>query len=198
MTFITRIIFISSLISTSAAFTALSISNVGRRFANESTTAKFYINKEYSYDIGIGKNRPHDFDFETEIDDSCGSDKDIYEAARFMVQHESIQKFPSPLDPIHQQRGTRNDEKGSELNHARKRRPKALPKVEPKRQLEDVLFILDELDESSEQKLASTSKSRHPVMIQPNQNRQIDINSIWVEMLIHDQQNAAIAALQRA
>ena len=76
---------------------------------------------------------------------------------------------------------------------------KVLPKVEPKRQLEDVLFILTE--EEDDQHSAGATTSRHPVMIpSQQQRRQLDINSVWVEMLIHDQQQktATMAAMQTA
>ena len=180
-------------------------SSVERRFYTaEHPTARFYANDNTrSYDIGIGKNLPfssNDFD-----SDHTDNDVDIYEAAQFMVEHESIQRFPSPLDNNRQQHlpeTGRQDKEQPEVIQAKTDTPKSLPKVAPKRQLEDVLFIATrdnlhhEKKSNNHEKLASTQSNAHAVMIQHRHSRKLDVNSIWVEMLIYDQQKTATAAFQ--
>lgn len=158
--------------------------------------------------MGIGKNQPFHTDIRNDehafyTDDT--SEGDVYEAAQFMAQYESTHRFPSPLDRSssfeqriqqHQAITTHQSKTGkSEGAKIKNNKRNSLPKVQLKRQLEDVLYIVTEA-RAPYGKLASTSHS-HPVMIQPSRrSQQIDINSVWVEMLIHDQQN--IAALQGA
>jgi hypothetical protein len=70
-----------------------------------------------------------------------------------------------------------------------KPKQKSYPKVQPKRHLEDVLVILtSEVWENANPQETLKHRKQLPVMIQPG-NSQLDLNSIWVEMLLHDQQS---------
>jgi len=200
---ITKFVLLFSILSSSAAFSTLQATNLSN--FKSGTTTSFLTNNEGSYDMGIGKNQPLHVDLiinpvVSTTDDDDRRD-DIYGIAKFMGQYESTRKFPSPLDSPQLQLHSTRDEPVSdkEQHEPQKIKRKLLPKIKPKRQLEDVLFILtDDLGESSlrSETLPTTyHKNGHPVMIQPAGNRQLDINSIWVEMLIHNQQIAATGAL---
>ncbi|CAJ1963456.1 unnamed protein product [Cylindrotheca closterium] len=226
MTFITRTIAVSSLLSVSTAFTA-SPSIIDRRFKNtpegpegmRTTSTRFFAdNVAYSYDMGIGKNEPLDTDDATDhtvLPESIVSeDDDIYGAAQFMAQYESTNKFPSPLDDSSSQRHQHHHHQTAEHINTVKaaqtktnsNKKKSLPKVQFKRQLEDVLYILtDDLSEHATASTASgeldpsTNRNHRPVMMiqESSSNRQLDINSVWVEMLIHHQQNIGAAPVHQ-
>merc|ERR1712232_708685 len=214
---ITKIVVVGTIPSFFTAFSTLPITSLSS-FNTETTTAavtaattapaptrSFLANKEYSYDLGIGKNQPLHVDLTMDpvvsaVGDDHRGDDNNHGVANYMVQHESTREFPSPLlddgaSASLRLPSTRDETvSGSGRHEPKKSRRKVLPKVEPKRQLEDVLFILtDDLGESSirsEERLPSTYGNHgHPVMVHPAGNGQLDINSIWVEMLIHNQQN---------
>ena len=111
----------------------------------------------FSYDLGLGKNKP-----------VKGRSRELdYDAAHFMVEHESVRDFPSPLEKVK-----------FPLQAAKTETISRLPKVEPKRQQEEHLKIVRgaSVDEADE----------YPRMI-PISNMRLDLNTVWVEMLIHDE-----------
>lgn len=105
-----------------------------------------------------------------------------------MVEYESTSRFPSPLD---------NDNNVEDVVPSlptvqQQTKPKkSLPKVQPKRQLEDVLWIVQP---SEEYAAAATQTTAIHSMID---RTELDVNSIWVEMLIHDQQEQGATAANK-
>ena len=138
--------------------------------------------------MGIGKHQPLDWDGK---DQSSKHDDDIYHVANFMVEYESIHRFPSPLDRSEQEEKEEPIpvvalKQSPSLPPAPTPKPSTqvpLPKVEPKRQLEDVLFILQQQDDDETQTHPFVMTHCHSL----NRHQELDANSIWVEMLIHSQ-----------
>ena len=88
-------------------------------------------------------------------------DTDRNTATRFWVEHEAVHQYPSPSLAI-------------EEFKPRIPPKMPLPKVKPSRMSEDVLNI--------------SSKKGSSVIFQANPNLKIDLNTVWVEMMIHNQQ----------
>lgn len=140
--------------------------------------APAFIPKVSSYDLGLGKNLPV-----TNAEDEKAQTKqsedisNVYQAVRYLTEHESgTHHFPSPLD---------DDATTAQSPQKRQR------KVAPKRYLEDVLVIKypQKTATSAENESSSSSNAatkQLPVMVQPG-DHQLDVNSVWVEMLIHHQ-----------
>ena len=100
------------------------------------------------------------------------------------------------------------------LNHSKSRQqrplqlPRLPPQIKPKRHLEDCLFIVDHYyDHTSEDqnnrintkttKVTKRTKKKNVAMMisLPGGGRssnKLDLNSIWVEMLLHDQQKSKL------
>lgn len=178
----------SDLRSSALAFTAgVDIAAVGR-----SAPLFFRKHGKYSYDLGLGKHSPLIKDDEMNHHRNIIDTNDVYHASRFLSVHESAQPFPTPQEAKCEAETiiVKTIIRKQKQEKVKKPRRKPYPKVQPKRQLEDVLFILTN-DNSSTPK--ATTEKQLPVMVQPG-NSQLDLNSIWVEMMLHDQQSMAAAA----
>jgi hypothetical protein len=164
---------------TSSAFTILDTT---------ASSALFVSNNKYSYDLGLGKNSPLSQDTTVQAQSFDHSNDDVYQASRFLSEYHSERPFPSPLQvPNDSQTSSENDI----LEKLEKPKQNFYPKVQPKRHLEDVLVILtSEVWENANPQETLKHRKQLPVMIQPG-NSQLDLNSIWVEMLLHDQQSTA-------
>ena len=87
---------------------------------------------------------------------------DLDTATLFWVEYEAVNKYPSPTLATEEI-----------TSNAPLKIP--LPKVKPSRMSEDVLNITSKKDLSS-------------VIFQVNPNLKMDLNTVWVEMMIHNQQ----------
>jgi hypothetical protein len=110
------------------------------------------------YDLGLGKNAPVNCSKENLW--SCSTD-DPYKAVRYLVEHHGVIELPSPLQ--------KNDED--------QRKDKQQQTIVHSRFSDDVLFI--------------DASNKHPIALIRKDlelNVELDVNTIWVEMLIHEQQ----------
>ena len=148
---------------------------------------------KYKYDLGLGKNSPiipkmlpfnHTVPFDDDIH-STTTWQNVYQACRFLPEYESERAFPSPYE-----RRTSPTNYESPLKSIRSISNKGNKNavIQPKRYLEDVLVVLKDNDQQRHD-LVANANNRLPVMLLPNKsNQKLDLNSVWVEMLIHNQQ----------
>jgi hypothetical protein len=126
-----------------------------------------------SYDLGLGKNLPL-LKQSREIEISPGKEtKDIYQASMYWSEYESVRPFPSPIAPT------------EDMIVDRKRttpKTRMIP-IYPSRMSTEELIILATNDSRKE-----THKEKQPVMAAASQSTKIDLNTPWVEMLIHSEQ----------
>ena len=111
-----------------------------------------------TYDLGIGKNQPLAQKRSYTVSNVVRDD-----AAQFLglgMEHESVRPYPSPLDY-------------ASLSPASPAKS-PLPKVQLKRNSEDMLAIRN-------------SDNFTPDII-PISDAQLDVNTVWVEMMIHSEQ----------
>ena len=137
------------------------------------------------YDLGLGKNQPVVSQAPTRShsenlnpDNLCTSD-----ALMYWNEYESVREFPSPLN---------RDEKyvlGTANPSSRTRSRKVTP-ITPARHVEDTLPIFPLEVHKSDRLDAAKGK---PVMVRSDSSR-MDVNTIWVEMLIHSEQLKYAAA----
>merc|ERR1711933_163546 len=108
------------------------------------------------------------------------------EPTKFLFDHQSIRPYPSPLNRESQNREANSSKNGREN----------LPKVQHRRQSEDVLHIRDVPSIASSMDDRNNDNDCHPIIFPVNQfhpgyNRpaeKLDINTIWVEMMLHNEQ----------
>jgi hypothetical protein len=125
--------------------------------------------QKVSYDLGLGKNQP-----------VYGGKRIAYDAAadnidqvvRHMVQHESARPYPSPLLAV-----KKEEQAAPAALVPLPNKKKRLPKVQLERKAQDVLKIW---------RSNSMESSSLPTMVGKHQH--VDLNTVWVEMLIHNQQ----------
>jgi hypothetical protein len=113
-----------------------------------------------TYDLGLGKNQPVQGKTQTPTG----------HVTSFLLEHESVRQYPSPLDEQAIQEPSIN------------KRKKILPKVNLKRRSEDVFRI-----ESGEFNAA-------PLIIATSSGDKFDVNTVWVEMMIHSEQMKLVPA----
>ena len=127
------------------------------------------------YDLGLGKNKPvynrnlADGGEETSLKEGG----DVWQATQYLVEHETIVDYPRPLQS--DQRAIQNNKKSSHP-------------IIPSRFSDDILKIVN-LDDSQTQKSSRNDQQAYPVAWVSGQSRPAwDLNTPWVEMLIHEQQ----------
>ncbi len=139
--------------------------------------------KKVTYDLGLGKNKPV-----TNKRAEKTNPTDISQhPAQFMIQHDAVSDYPSPLAVA------------SESNLSSKPTRKNLPKVNHRRHSEDVLHIRDfpssQNDQNNHQK---EENSFHPIIAPINAlpgatATKFDVNTVWVEMMLHSERNKMLA-----
>ena len=145
-----------------------------------------------SYSLGTGKNQPivggrksrhhvsnqHQY---YQMNDS----KLNQDATRYLTEYESVRPYPSPLDSIKQ-----NDQQQTTKQQSEKKTKKVLPVVQLKRQSQDSLEILDTSSASEYDHKSPSEPVQHyvPTIMAKAGQRQLDLNTVWVEMLIHSEQ----------
>lgn len=112
------------------------------------------------YDLGLGKNAPLTSEFQAEV-----QTHDVRIASKYWMANEPAVTFPSPQSQ--HQFPTPSTEQQREPRELKRKR-NAIPLI-PKRQSQDVLQI-------SNDRVMSRSQAA-----------KLDVNTIWVEMLIHNQ-----------
>ena len=159
------------------------------------TKEKSTIGK-YKYDIGLGKNSPiipkmlpfnHTVPFDDDIHSTTTTWQNVYQACRFLPEYESEREFPSPYERRTSPTNCEIPLKSKSIRSISNRGNKNAV-IQPKRYLEDVLVVLKDNDQQRHD-LVANENNRLPVMLLPNKsNQKLDLNSVWVEMLIHNQQ----------
>ena len=135
--------------------------------------------RKVTYDLGLGKNKPV-----TKKRAEKTNPTDISQhPAQFMIQHDAVSDYPSPLDMI------------SKSNVPSKPKRKNLPKVNHRRHSEDVLHIRDSHDQNNNK---NDGNSRHPIIapittLPGTVATKFDVNTVWVEMMLHNERNKMLA-----
>jgi hypothetical protein len=112
-----------------------------------------------TYDLGLGKNQPF-YGGKSNSQISM-----TYEVTQYLVEHEAVRAYPSPVVVDEQQ--------SPSSSSATKKRP-ALPRVQLERQSKDTLKIKNRGDFVPHIRATSDDK--------------LDLNTVWVEMMIHSEQ----------
>ncbi len=133
--------------------------------------------RQSKYDLGIGKNKPV---INKRVDETSSTDASI-DPTQFLVEHEAVSTYPSPMD--------------SKSNHETKSARKNLPKVNHRRHSEDVLDIRDSHSIRNLENDCSHDNSSHPVIVPIHSAAKLDVNTVWVEMMLHNERSKVIAQL---
>lgn len=142
------------------------------------------IPRKFKYDLGLGKNKPVT---KQRVGETPSGDND-FDPTQFLIEHESIRSFPSPLD-------FESESHSSSTSNSKNKR-KNLPKVQHRRHSEDVLYIQDAHSSRNPMDDCNDGNSFYPVILPINKFsagssvsvQKLDINTIWVEMMLHDEQ----------
>jgi hypothetical protein len=133
--------------------------------------------QKVSYDLGLGKNQPvHGGKRNTQHQHQANTNNVV----RHMVQYESARPYPSPLV----QRVMQEEQTAPAVAAAAPVLPKkkrSLPKVQLERKAQDVLKIHMQHHHHNME-----DDSSLPTMVGKHQH--MDLNTVWVEMWIHNQQ----------
>jgi hypothetical protein len=149
--------------------------------------------RKTKYDLGLGKNKPV-ITHTTRAQKTPPTDNEFLEPARFLIEHESVRSYPSPLDSESESQSRTNDQtKG-------KRKNKNLPRVKHRRHSEDVLLIRDP-DSIRNADDCDDCNACHPVIVpihrfstgKNGQAEKFDVNTVWVEMMLHNEQKKIFA-----
>ncbi|CAB9500671.1 expressed unknown protein [Seminavis robusta] len=128
-----------------------------------------------TYDLGLGKNAPVTHSSGSNLY-TAESDSRVLEATKYWSEYESVREFPSPQS----QQVVAYRSAVPETN--KKMRKTVL--LHPKRTMQDSLTIVPN---AARQKLRTSTGQPVPMMVQSDAS-QLDVNSVWVEMLIHSEQ----------
>lgn len=126
-----------------------------------------------SYDLGLGKNQPVVSKKTTNVDSVESNKADVSSTVMYWSKHESVRNFPSPLE----EREVKYD-----LPTAPTKKTRTVMPINPIRHVADSLPIIP--NTRSEQSAAVRGQ---PLMMRSDSS-QMDVNTAWVEMLIHSEQ----------
>ena len=147
--------------------------------------------KAAKYDLGLGKNPPvlNNNNNQNKPTKSAFGDieDDVYRASQHWNDHQAVRSIPSPLDP--ETYGTHNT--GGQHSHL-SLSVKSTHTIQYNRQSEDVLFIYEPSSNSSRE-----NTQKKPTMVANTQGAQLDMNTPWVEMLLHSEQSKAAVKRKR-
>lgn len=157
---------------------ALSFPEIGLQFPSEVKVRKVPADIETAflkrnkpprntYDLGLGKNKP----VKSEAV-SVSNDVHVADALMHWNEYESVREFPSPLKRV---------EVEYETPAASTKTTRRITSVNPTRYVEDSLQIIRNRKED-----VAAIKDQ-PVMMRSDSSR-MDVNTVWVEMLIHSEQ----------
>lgn len=136
-----------------------------------------------SYDLGLGKNAPVGF-----IQSNVHPDDDVYEAVQHWDHHQTVNEYPNP-EVVAQARAAMMEsiaQKASaevQANRRQSAKRRTMRKVIPQRFFGEQFPITEQQQQKVDTpRTIPTMESRESVV------RQYDLNTPWVEMLIHEQQ----------
>jgi len=132
---------------------------------------------QFKYDLGIGKNKPV---INKRVYETSTTNASI-DPTQFLVEHEAVSTYPSPMD--------------SNSNHKTKSARKNLPKVNHRRHSEDVLHIRDSHSVRNVENDRSGDNFSHSVIVPIHSAAKLDVNTVWVEMMLHNERSKVIAQL---
>jgi len=137
--------------------------------------------RKFTYDLGLEKNKPL---IQKRTEETDPTDESLH-PARFMIEHEAVSNYPSPLD-------------SSRIPNAQtKSVRKNLPKVNHRRHSEDVLHIRDSPSiQNNNGNRKEDGNYRHPVIAPIHELTNFDVNTVWVEMMLHNERNKMLLAAQ--
>jgi hypothetical protein len=157
------------------------------------------------YDLGLGQNLP--------VLSAATKSKqptppqDVLDAVKFLVEHQAVMEYPSP----HRNQQLRGEqERYSDVSAIANTaspsdsvaKAKRLPFVQPKRLSPDLIDIQASRDGCGEvSDFNGRESGRHPIATVTTQARTsaaLELNTAWVEMLIHEQLQAMEAAVPQA
>lgn len=133
--------------------------------------------RQFKYDLGIGKNKPV---INKRVDETSTNDASI-DPTQFLVEHEAVSTYPSPMD--------------WNSNHNTKSARKNLPKVNHRRHSEDVLHIRDSHSILNVENDRNNDNSSHPVIVPIHSAAKLDVNTVWVEMMLHNERSKVMTQL---
>jgi len=146
-----------------------------------------------TYDLGLGKNQP--VTLTNPLQNSKASEeRTVYEAIHYWNEYESVREYPRPQSSTSTSTST-----SIPAGKARK----VLPVVNPTRQNRDVLAIWSNSDgrrKEHPQQHQIIRESAAPTIMTSFSSRpvKLDVNTVWVEMLIHSEQIKRQASLLAA
>lgn len=146
------------------------------------------LRRNFKYDLGLGKNKPVT---NKRAGESSPVEKGL-DPTRFLIEYESIQTYPSPLNSVSEGHSRNSDE--------RKRKRKILPRVQHRRHSEDVLHIRDPDSIVHIDTNYQDDNFCHPIIVPinhfPSKNNvpgaKLDVNTVWVEMMLHNEQKQSL------
>merc|ERR1712194_95890 len=160
--------------------------------------------KKIEYDLGLGKNHAVNrinHDNELLSLSHLSSDERLKDPTQFLVEHEAVRSYPSPL--INSKSSQINDNQHNEElnkssgNNNSKNKQRSLPIVRHIRKSQDFLHIQDaaevnDSDESFDQQTiiipinySSSTGDNKPAV-------KFDLNTVWVEMMLHNEHKKMI------
>lgn len=158
--------------------------------ANTVSVEKVTITRtKLKYDLGLGKNKPV---ANKRTEETPSTDK-AFDPTRFLIEYESMRSYPSPLDL--------GSESQSRNNNRTKNKRKNLPKVQHRRHSEDVLYIRDSDYITNGEDNCNDDSFCHPIIVPINHfsvgsnipATKLDVNTVWVEMMLHNEQKKLCA-----
>lgn len=158
--------------------------------------------KKVKYDLGIGKNHPVvNWNVNNESSSSSSLVDNQLDPTQFLIEHESVWSYPSPLDLVDPKSQTSSGKKQKESKDDKR---KNLPKVRHRRHSKDVLQIQDSSCTAANTKDNDNSDKHnpHPIIFPVYKNIstessettvKLDPNTVWVEMMLHYEHSKIIS-----
>ena len=150
-------------------------------------TPQQQVQRPVKYDLGLGKNGPVTTRSEqaTKSTTTTTESTTAYETAQYWNEFESVNPLPNPSEQLRnaaQAVTTAATGTASNNSNNKKKNPRPNPRVMPKRFHRDD-FAIQMQQQQQELPVMSTSNRRN-----------FDVNTAWVEMLIHEQELKLVAA----
>lgn len=151
---------------------------------------------KYVYDLGVGKNPPVINKYARDELPSLNREVD---PTQFLIEHESVRPYPSPLD-LDSRLQKRTGKNQNELKQSDR---KSLPKVHHRRHSDDIFRIQDPICNRNAQNTNQKHKCSCLPTIVPMKPKnsvgsnakaiKLDPNTVWVEMMLHHEHSKTIS-----
>ncbi|CAB9505551.1 expressed unknown protein [Seminavis robusta] len=137
------------------------------------------------YDLGIGKNPPFSGSIGAVLQSQEPSD--IYDACQYLIEHEAVRDIPNPTNTPREQYGAQPE---SNQRPKTSNRIVNKPKIIYPKRSESVLFTSDR-SLRAKKSLRRANRTIKPASVvgMTDSNDELDINTVWVEMLVHSEQS---------